>query len=176
MQKLIDRRIVTVVNALTLLLLLAPGIGAEETKVPGDTIVYRAEGKKRVHVVGCRRLTKDPEELAKMEKMTLAEAEAKGWPLCSRCPGSTTPGKGNPEPQVKPDPEGAAAGAVEGELPDDTVVYHAKGKKRVHVVGCRRLTTDPEELAKMEKMTLAEAKEKGLPLCSRCPGSTTPRK
>ena len=29
--------------------------------------------------------------------MTLAEAEAKGLSLCSRCPGSTTPGKGNPK-------------------------------------------------------------------------------
>jgi hypothetical protein len=67
-----------------------------EVKPSGDTIVYHAPGKNRVHVVGCRRLTKDPAELAKMTKMTLAEAEAKGWPLCSRCPGSTTEGRGNP--------------------------------------------------------------------------------
>ena len=67
-----------------------------EVKPSGDTIVYHAPGKNRVHVIGCRRLTKDPAELAKMTKMTLAEAEAKGWPLCSRCPGSTTEGRGNP--------------------------------------------------------------------------------
>jgi hypothetical protein len=27
--------------------------------------------------------------------MTLAEAQERGLPLCSRCPGSTTPGKRN---------------------------------------------------------------------------------
>ena len=32
---------------------------------------------------------------------------------------------------------------------------------------------DPKELEKLEKMTLGEALKKGLPLCSRCPGSTT---
>lgn len=58
-----------------------------DTKPPGDTTVYHSGGK-RVHVVGCQRLTGD---LTSMKKMTLAEAEAKGLPLCSRCPGSTTP-------------------------------------------------------------------------------------
>ena len=53
-------------------------------------------------------------------------------------------------------------------------VVYWDGKKRVHVRGCRRLTTDPQELAKLQKMTLAEARAKGLPLCSKCPGSTTP--
>ncbi len=67
-------------------------------KPSADTIVYHG-GQGRVHVEGCRRLTKDPAELAKMKKMTLAEAEAQGLPLCSRCPGSTTPGKGNPQGQ-----------------------------------------------------------------------------
>jgi len=62
-----------------------------EAKPSGDTTVYYTEGKNRVHVVGCRRLTTDPKILATMTKMTLAEAEAKGLPLCSRCPGSTTP-------------------------------------------------------------------------------------
>ena len=78
----------------------APIAGAEEeekpseaAKVSGDTTVYHLEGKNRVHVKECKRLAGDME---KMTKMTLAEAEAKGLPLCSRCPGSTTPGKGNP--------------------------------------------------------------------------------
>ena len=66
-------------------------------KPPGDTMVYHVEGKNRVHVLGCRRLSTDPKVLATMTIMTLAEAEAKGLPLCSRCPGSTTPGKGNPK-------------------------------------------------------------------------------
>jgi hypothetical protein len=70
----------------------------QDTKVPGDTMVYHAEGKKRVHVEGCKRLTAD---LEKLTKMTWAEAQKKGLPLCSRCPGSTTPGKGNPAPAAK---------------------------------------------------------------------------
>lgn len=52
------------------------------------------DGKKRVHIEGCNRLSKDPNELAKLSKMTLAEAMKRGFPPCSRCPGSTTPGKG----------------------------------------------------------------------------------
>jgi arylsulfatase A-like enzyme len=67
---------------------------AKDTKLPGDTTVYHVEGKKRVHVKGCRRLTAD---LDTLEKMTLDEAMKKGLPPCSRCPGSTTPGKGNSE-------------------------------------------------------------------------------
>ena len=66
-----------------------------EAKLSGETTVYHEEGKQRVHVDGCRRLTTDPKILATMTKMTLAEAEEKGLKLCSRCPGSTTPGKGN---------------------------------------------------------------------------------
>jgi hypothetical protein len=59
----------------------------------GETPVFQEPGKKRVHVDGCRRLTKDPAERAGMTQMTLAEAKAKGLELCSRCPGSTTSGK-----------------------------------------------------------------------------------
>jgi len=81
-------------------LLLAATMSAGEAKPSSDTTVYTGGGK-RVHIVGCPRLTTDPEELAKMAKMTLAEAEAKGKPLCSRCPGSTTEGK-YPESWVNP--------------------------------------------------------------------------
>ncbi len=42
----------------------------------------------------------------------------------------------------------------------ETTVYHQEGKERVHLEGCRRLTTDPKILATMTKMTLAEAEEK----------------
>lgn len=128
-----------------------------------NMVAYYVEGKKRCHVVGCRRLTTDPEELAKMKKTTLAEAEAMGLPRCSRCPGSTTPRAENAKD---------GADTVAG----DTVAYYVEGKKRCHIVGCRRLTTDPEELAKMKKTTLAQAEAMGLPPCSRCPGSTTPGK
>jgi hypothetical protein len=61
-----------------------------------DTMVFQETGKKRVHVEGCGRLTEDPAERATLARMTLAEAAAKGLALCSRCPGSTTPGRGNP--------------------------------------------------------------------------------
>ncbi len=59
---------------------------------------------------------------------------------------------------------------------DDTVVYQVADKKRVHVEACRRLTKDKAELEKLNKMTYADAKKKGLELCSRCPGSPTPKK
>jgi len=142
-------------------LFLGLTVSADETKPPGDTTVYYKEGKKRVHVKECRRLVSTEGKTV----MTLAEAEKKGVPLCSRCPGSTTDGKGNPEP----DEHEVESSTIHS---GDVTVYSGGGK-RVHVVGCRRLTTDPGELAKMTKMTLAEAEAKGLPLCSRCPGSTT---
>lgn len=71
---------------------LITGLQAAE-KPAGDTVVYHMEGKNRVHVATCRRLPKDAAELAKFTKMTLKEAEAKGPQLCSKCPGSTTPGR-----------------------------------------------------------------------------------
>jgi len=78
-------------------LLPPPKTGDEpaEAKLTGETTVYHEEGKQRVHVEGCRRLATDPKILATMTKMTLAEAEEEGLKLCSRCPGSTTPGKQN---------------------------------------------------------------------------------
>jgi len=71
---------------------LLAGLQAAE-KPAGDTVVYHRDGQKRVHVANCRRFPKDPAEREKFTKMTLKEAEAKGLPLCSKCPGSTTPGK-----------------------------------------------------------------------------------
>ena len=69
------------------------GVQHAEAEVPGSTTVYFSGSGKRCHVDGCRRLTsKDG-----MTKSTLAEMLKKGIPLCSRCPGSTTPGKGNPQ-------------------------------------------------------------------------------
>jgi hypothetical protein len=70
---------------------------ATRAEPPEETTVYHVSGKNRVHVEGCKRLTKDRAERAQMTTMTLAEAKAKGLELCSRCPGSTTPGRGNPE-------------------------------------------------------------------------------
>ncbi|MCB1131758.1 MAG: hypothetical protein KDN05_11550, partial [Verrucomicrobiae bacterium] len=127
-----------------------------------DTTVYHLAGKNRVHVDGCQRLTNDPDERAKMAKMTLSEAKAKGLEPCSKCPDRTTPGK-----------DDAGGGKAEG---GEAIVLHMPGKKRVHLPDCKRLPQDPAELAKFIKMTLAEARAKGLEPCSKCPGSTTPGK
>mgnify|MGYP000166842061 CR=1 FL=1 len=60
------------------------------------TSVYGGDGSdtiaRRTVELYCRLLGRAAGDLAKL----LAEAEAKGLPLCSRCPGSSTPGKGNP--------------------------------------------------------------------------------
>lgn len=138
----------------------------KQTKADDDNITCYYSGGKRVHVVGCKRLTKDPKELAKMTKMTLAEAKKKGLLPCSKCPvKSAAPKKGSNDSK-----------AQSSEIPADTIVYYKEGGKRCHIKGCRRLTKDPKELAKMKTMTYAEAMKKGIPPCSRCPGSTTPGK
>ena len=73
---------------LLILALSFASLHAQESKIPDDTPVYWSGEGKRVHVEGCRRLTKDPAERAKMQKMTAGEARAKDLPPCSRCPGS----------------------------------------------------------------------------------------
>lgn len=143
--KVTDWTMVTcVVLCLCSILVWPAGIRAAEGPPSGDTIVYHAPGKNRVHVAGCSRLTKDPAELAKMSKMTRAEAEAQGLPLCSRCPGSETAGKGNPqadpdlpESWVKPAPDKIAQHKfVPSPLsplvsvgPDGKLVYRAYSEK-----------------------------------------------
>lgn len=59
---------------------------------------------------------------------------------------------------------------------DETIVHLVPGKKRVHVEACKRMPKEKEELEKTTKMTYEEAKKKGYALCSRCPGSPTPKK
>lgn len=56
------------VASTVLVVLCGPGVNATGTKLPGDTTVYDAEGKNRVHVKGCRRLAKDPVEPAKWKE------------------------------------------------------------------------------------------------------------
>jgi hypothetical protein len=156
-------------------LLLAPTNVVAQATDTDDTTVYWA-GKKRVHVKDCRRMPSDPAEITAMTKMTLTEAEEKGLALCSRCPGSDTPGKATPKEDNEADNEDEEAGKdaepsviQEGEV----TVYQAAGKKRAHVADCPRYKRLSEEEKKaMTPMTLKEAEEKGLPLCSRCPGST----
>jgi hypothetical protein len=174
------------VPLLPLALFLIFGLPSGSAEPADDTIVYHSSGKKRVHLPECRRYQQLTDtEKAAMTKMTYAEAKAKNLPLCSRCPGSTTEGKGTPIPEAEKKPESAPTPAPPtdstptteatpaGEPPGDTAVYW-EGKRRVHLPDCvryQRLTD--EEKAAMTKMTYAEAKAKGLPLCSRCPGSTT---
>lgn len=83
------------------LLLFTPIAGAAPEPVSGDVTVWHVPGKGRVHREGCRRLTNDPAERAKMTQMTLAEARAKDLQLCSKCPGSLTEGK-YPKSWVEP--------------------------------------------------------------------------
>lgn len=139
------------------------------SNIPDSETAYHKTGKGRVHVVGCRRLTSDPKELAAMNQMTVGQFKAKGLTPCSRCVTDYKPSS-TPTPAPKPDAEPKADSKPPA---GEVLVYQINGKQRVHVVGCRRLTTDPDELAKLTSMTLTQAKAKGLVLCSRCPGSTT---
>ena len=133
--------------------------------LPPDTPTFHVEGKGRVHLDGCRRLTDDPDERAKMIKMTLEEAAAKGLTPCSRCWTDAKAVKEASTNKESAEHQSAPSG--------DTEVFHAEGKMRVHVKNCKRL---PDDLSTWTKMTLDAAQKKGLPLCSRCPGSTTPGK
>jgi uncharacterized protein (UPF0335 family) len=144
----------------------ALGLQTIHAQPADNATVYHAPGKPRVHVEECKRLTKDPAELAKLAKMNFAEAKAKGLEICSKCPAGAAP-KPNQSEENKPQ---EASGEKE------MMVYQPVGMKRVHVEECKRLTKDPAELAKHTKMTLAEAKAKGLQTCSKCPGSSTPGK
>jgi hypothetical protein len=151
-----------------LFLLFASGVQAVEP----STKVYHQAGKNRVHLAECPRYSKADPSL--FTEMTMAEAEAKGLVLCSRCPGSTTtknPSKGKTAAAAAGKPATAtAASLTANDLTPDTIVYFS-GKKRVHLQGCPRYkSADPSSFT---TMTWAEAQAKGLSLCSRCPGSTT---
>lgn len=61
----------------------------------------------------------------------------------------------------------------QAQVDDSTTVYYQQGKKRVHVADCPRYKKSDTSL--FTTMTLGEAKAKGLSLCSRCPGSATPK-
>ena len=89
------------VSAIFGFLLLSHGLLAN---LAPDTVVWHTPGEARGHLEACSRFKKmSNEDRAKMERITLAELEKRGAMLCSRCPESTTPGKGNPEllPTVK---------------------------------------------------------------------------
>lgn len=151
------------------MLFLATGLHAS-AKPPGDTVVYH-DGKNRVHVAECKRLTKDPQQLAKFKKLTLAEAESKGLQLCSKCPGSDTPGK-EKSPNDKlgpagsyPEAPGAKSGGGQAAKAKGPVVQYAPAMKvyleamwqRVHAEDCPRIL----QKDMMKTMTLEEADKAG---------------
>lgn len=137
------------------ILFLAPGFEASAQDLPDDTIVYYVPGKERCHLADCKRRNEG------MSTMTWAEAKAKGLPLCSRCPGSTT-SAGEKKEKKEQVAQSSAAAPAEG-----PIVYYTPGNKRCHLAGCKRISAD------MSTMPLAEAKAKGLPFCSKCPTNTT---
>lgn len=68
-----------------------------EVEIPPETMVWHTPGAARGHLEECVRYKRiSAEEKAKMEHITLAELEDRDALLCSRCPGSNTPGLGNP--------------------------------------------------------------------------------
>ncbi|HKL20936.1 MAG TPA: hypothetical protein VJ904_03975 [Tichowtungia sp.] len=155
MKKTIRYRIIHIAGiCMVALLFFAAGIEANETaQLTDETIVYYVPGKKRCHLADCRRRNET------MSQMTWAEARAQGLKLCSRCPGSTTAGAPKKD---KKDEVAQPSTTVQTNGP---VVYYVPGKKRCHREGCRRISSD------MQTMSLSEAKEKGLPFCSKCPAA-----
>lgn len=71
---------------------------AAHAELESDIKVFHEPGANRGHVAGCPRYNRLSDgQKAKMETIPLAELEKRGALLCSRCPGSHTPGRGNPE-------------------------------------------------------------------------------
>ncbi len=136
-------------------LILASAALSAKAELPDDTKVYW-DGGQRGHVDGCSRLTKDPTELAKLTTSTMGKMKAGGALLCSRCPGSTTAGKGNPgagkDIPTKGDSETSTV-----EYDPNTKVYADALWFRVHAEDC------PELILKEKKktMTLEEADKAG---------------
>lgn len=160
MKKKISYNIMNITGiCMAALLLLAVGIEADEmAQITDDTIVYYTPGKQRCHLADCKRRSEG------MSTMTWAEAKAKNLPLCSRCPGSTTPAA--PKKTKKPKTSAVSQSSATAQA-GEVMVYYVPGKKRCHLAGCKRRTEG------MSTMTLAEAKAKGLSLCSKCPTNTT---
>ena len=132
-----------------------PELEVEEAAIVPDTIVY-IDGSKTVHVEGCSSMPTDRMARAFMTKLIHAEAEAQGYKLCSSCPGSNT---AKDEKVLKPDAD-----------KNTTVMVYAKeGDKYYHVVGCPRLSQQPEVWSNLSPISRKEATAMGLKQCSRCP-------
>ena len=160
MKKARARKVLHCGLLLACLLASPPGLHAQESEIADETPVYWDGQGKRVHVEGCRRLTKDAQELAKLQKMTAADARAKGTPPCSRCPGSVLNIRREAEAEknkkdVAPKEEADKDTGVEYD--PDTVVYVDALWYRVHAAD------SPDLILKEHKktMTLAEADRLG---------------
>jgi hypothetical protein len=139
----------------TAVLLIAGTTRVPAAEIAPDTKVYW-DGGKRGHVDGCSRLSKDPAELAKLPVKTHGEMIAGGAVLCSKCPGSTTAGKGNPGSGSAPSKTGDSDVAAVAYDPN-TKVYADALWFRVHG------ENSPDLILKEHKktMTLEEADKAG---------------
>lgn len=163
------RTIKRVTGLLALGLLLTGTTHADE--LPGDTPVYYSGGK-RGHIESCRRLS--PEAKAAGPTMTLAEMQAKGAMLCSRCPGSalnqqreSNSGKAAPKKASSADVEkygrkGAKARRAWLETPEksydpNTPAYCDALWMRVHEADCPMLLLKD----KKQVITLEQADKEG---------------
>ncbi len=138
----------------TTALLLIFSAMLSHAQLADDAKVYW-DGGKRGHVDGCRRLPQDPAELAKITVTTFGKMKAGGAELCSRCPGSTTPGKGKKSESSSKKKEESDSPSVE--YSPETKVYIDKLWFRVHAEDC------PAVLLKEKKqtITLEEADKAG---------------
>ncbi len=114
-------------------------------------------------------LDQDPEELDNLA--VKEEFKAKLMQMRAACIQSIKDHGGLPFAEYLPLPKSGVEPAA-AKPSSNMTVYHEAGKNRVHCEICQRLTKDPKILATMTKMRLAEAEAKGLPLCSKCPGTT----
>jgi hypothetical protein len=114
--------LVASVSAALLAAALCIPTGDALAQISPDTEAWLAPGAKRGHLEECPRYKRlSEEEKAKMQKVTLEELEKQGALLCSRCPGSETPGLGNPHLMENAEQAEAGAGAASDGLPESWV-------------------------------------------------------
>ncbi|OVE76147.1 hypothetical protein BVX97_01795 [bacterium E08(2017)] len=106
--------------SLMLIVLFIGFSGAELLAIEDSDMVYKPEGKSRIHVDGCKRFGRATAEVkAKTPKMTWGEAKKQGLTFCSRCPAQ----KGV-APTTNSKSKGKSSGAV---TRDETAIKkHAK--------------------------------------------------
>lgn len=148
--QLLARILVASTLSLVTFLQLAGTITGHAAEPDPNTKVYW-NGGKRGHIDGCPRLPKETAELAKIPVKSYGEMTAGGAVLCSRCPGSSTQGKGKP--------------VRKADAPQTPAVVYDPGTKvyvdalwfRVHAEDC------PSLLLKERKrtLTLEEADKAG---------------